>query len=360
MPYKIMGAGLAGLSTAIILARAGHEVKVVEKNESVGKNMAENTQAIRNYNLTQDQMQKFREKGLRIDQVRPIRKIIKYAPSGKKMTTLSEKTPLFYVLKRSLHKDSFDLQLYKQALEEGVEFEFNKKLKYDEADVISANNNLWNMWFYGFEFQDVNVNEQTILFFMDNNYAPAGYLYLIPYGKDELSIACASYVIDAKLPALLKKFLSENNIVKKLTENGTIKNAFSGKVYANVPKTAQRGDKKFIGAAGGFVEAARGFGVRYGIGTGILAAEAICNKTNYDYLWKNEFEAELLKNLKRRFLLEKLTNEEYEKLILGDEIGIREYTKIPEELRDRYEKIEFGAELKKWRERFRVENLVYS
>ena len=137
-----------------------------------------------------------------------------------------------------------------------------------------------------------------------------------------------------------------------------MKNYFTGYAYANVPIRADLGNKKFIGGAAGFVDASRGFGVRYALQSGFLAAKAIIKNENYDVLWKKTFEKELIESLKRRFFLEKLTDEDYEKFIIGKKVNIAEYQKIPKTLFDLWQNIKFTQELNAWQKKFSLEKVL--
>ena len=74
---NVLGAGLAGLSCAIKLAQNGQDVQLFEKNDFIYKNVGENIQAMRNYEKDFDQLEKFREAGLSLDNFNPIYRIIK-------------------------------------------------------------------------------------------------------------------------------------------------------------------------------------------------------------------------------------------------------------------------------------------
>jgi flavin-dependent dehydrogenase len=153
---------------------------------------------------------------------------------------------------------------------------------------------------------------------------------------------------------LFEKFLKDNKVVSGLIQNCYKKTYFGGYSYSNVPKSAKIKDKIFVGSAAGFVEAARGFGVSYGINSGLMAAEAIIENKDYDLLWKSSFEKELLKGLKRRFFFEKLNNSDFEKMVLADKAKISKSTKVPFELVDLFEGIAFNKELAKWNNKFSI------
>lgn len=355
----IIGAGYAGLSAALALNQAGIKSTIYERKFSVGASELENYKAVRNYDMGVDLLDYLKNAGLKVDSsaFHPIHKITKYAPSGKKMTVFSKDKPVFYAVKKATSKDSLDYQLYSQAESEGIPVLFNQNKNLISGDIIAANSIYRNIWAYGYHCVDVNVETDEILFFMDNNYAPNGYIYVIPFKDQGAVIAATSFDLSANLPQLFGNFIAENPIIQNVLEGSTLINKFSGSAYCNVPKTAEFGGKKFVGASAGFVEAARGFGVRYAIQSGLMASKAITEKVDYDSLWKAAFEKDLAEGLKRRFLLEKMSNEEYEKLVIDDKISIQKYDKYPGVFKDWLLSLEYSAKLKDWQSKFDLAKL---
>lgn len=353
---SIAGAGIAGLASAVLLAE-DHKVDVFERNQFIGKAGGEDIEAVRNYGMQQDQFKFFEDHGIKLGGYRPINKIIKFAPSGKKMEVTSDKGPLFYSFKRGAGTEALEYQLFEQAVDKGVMFNFNSRKSLSSVDIVSAGAIFRNIWAYGALFKGVNVNEDTILFFLNNDYCPQGYIYMIPYGKHEIAIAATTYDLSCPLPILFNKFLKENEIISKILEGSVFVHNIAGYAYSNVPESAEVKGIKFVGGSAGFVDAARGYGVKYAIESGIYAAEAIKNNTSYDSLWKTAFEPELVDGLKRRVLIEKLTNEDYEKSIEEEQIKIKKYKKVPTYLMEVYQDIKSEMILNDYRQRYSLQKL---
>ena len=53
----------------------------------------------------------------------------------------------------------------------------------------------------------------------------------------------------------------------------------------------------------------------YALKSGLCAAESILKKQDYDMLWKKDFGQELLDGFKRRALMSKMSNKDYEKVV---------------------------------------------
>jgi flavin-dependent dehydrogenase len=69
--------------------------------------------------------------------------------------------------------------------------------------------------------------------------------------------------------------------------------------------------KYYVGEAGGFQDCLWGFGMRYAMASGFLAAQSLADGTDYDRLWKKEFRRMLETSMINRFLIEGLGHAGY-------------------------------------------------
>jgi flavin-dependent dehydrogenase len=356
MVISIIGSGLAGLSAASVLSNNGYSVNLIERGPSVGELRGQDFQVIRNYGTDINFLNSLLEFGIDIKYKRPISKIVKYAPSGKSMEVVSENGPLFYVIKRGQDEISLDRQLCDSLNKSNVNFEFNRNVGLS-GDIIATGPILRNISGFGYTFTGINVDPEKILLFMDNKYAPNGYIYLAPFGKDSASIAVVSFNLNYNLKMLLDNFIENNEVINKIIVNFKSKEIFSGFAYSNYPETAKIKNQLLVGSAAGFVEAARGFGVKYSIMSGILAAKSIIEKKDYDVLWKESFGNELKESLYRHFLLSSLDNSGYEKLLHNEKVNILQYEKIPSSISKFLTQVKFNAELKKWQTQYSLDKI---
>jgi flavin-dependent dehydrogenase len=98
------------------------------------------------------------------------------------------------------------------------------------------------------------------------------------------------------------------------------------------------------------MDSSKGFGIRYAIITGHLAAKAIIEGDDYDKLWKKEIKNEIERNFKRRLWLNKLTNMDYDEMLkrMGNEVNIEKYLKETRQNK-RHIDLLFPLYLMKWR-----------
>jgi hypothetical protein len=76
--------------------------------------------------------------------------------------------------------------------------------------------------------------------------------------------------------------------------------------------TQVEGNKLYLGESAGFQDALFGFGMRYAMTSGFLAAQSIIRCINYDTLWKAELLPLLRTSLSNRMIYEILGNSGYE------------------------------------------------
>lgn len=129
----VVGAGLAGLCAAINLRRMGHEVRVLERRDGVGGPARDMSTGELTYVMadgTPMEVDKLsRYIGIDIAPAcLPLRSARLYS-FGKRYDTLFPRNVPAVLVERGSRRDSMDMYLYRMAVEEGVEFEFNFPLK---------------------------------------------------------------------------------------------------------------------------------------------------------------------------------------------------------------------------------------
>ena len=82
-----------------------------------------------------------------------------------------------------------------------------------------------------------------------------------------------------------------------------------------LPTTAMRGSRLYVGEAAGFQDCLFGFGMRYGMLSGHLAARALAHGEDYDRLWREAFGRELSVGARNRRLYRLFGNPGYEAMI---------------------------------------------
>ncbi|UCG95711.1 MAG: NAD(P)-binding protein, partial [archaeon] len=283
---SVAGAGISGMTAAINLAKAGFDVKVFEKAESIGGIPA--ICALRNYDLNKDAIEELNACGINLKHFGKIKKVVKFSPNE----SIEEYSSgvIFYVLERGKSENSLESQLYNRALDVGVEFVFGESVPEGNVDIVATGPKRVDIFAYGHIYKNLGFEKNNLHIIYDNLYSPKGYTYIISSGGKCL-ICTVSF--DKKnfkyIPLNFNFLLKKNAGVKKLVGRRNPVKVVRGYGNYGLPRSAKKGGRLYVGESAEFQDASKGFGIRYAILSGYLAAKSIINKEDYDGLWKSEF-----------------------------------------------------------------------
>lgn len=316
---RILGAGISGLTAAINLAKNKKEVTIYEKYHKVGMKIKPNLQLLGNWDTKEDIISYLKGFNIKINYQKKIERIVFYSSDLKTIGEIfADERPVGYTVKRG-GKDSFECYLAKQAKKEGVKIvtNFKKKIK---PDIIATGSKKLDAIGYGGVFKG-RFNEKTATILFDYNYAPCGYAYLLPHSKKIATVAIAMRPW-GNPNNLFQKLIHEHRLFKDKLHDSTLLYNFSGFANFSIPKTAIINDSLLVGESAGFQDYAFGFGMRYAIYSGFLAAKAIVEDKNYNDLWKRAFLYELRKTNRIRYVLDRTDNSFLNQLIrnIGKEV----------------------------------------
>jgi flavin-dependent dehydrogenase len=301
---KILGAGLSGLTAAINLAKAGYPVTVYEKNKTVGFRFNGDIQGLENWSNKKDVVKQFQEMNLEINfDCDPFSWIYLY--DREKTSRLITKTPLFYLIKRGPGKGTFDFGLKEQAQKLGVKIRFNKTMPPEKADINAT----------GPIFKEVPGVDKGIVFdtkhpdtavlAFDDEIAFEGYAYLlITKGKGCL---CTVVMEDTKkvtecFENAKKYFTRKYSLDISRPKNAGGVGSFSLKHHFDVRH--KRHDTLYVGESAGLQDFLWGFGMRYAIESGYLAAKSIIEGKDYQEMAEKAFDKRLKASIVNRYLWE--------------------------------------------------------
>lgn len=316
---KILGAGPAGLTAAINLAKEGYQVTIFEKEKECGMRFNGDFQGIENWSSQVDVLDDLNLMNIKTNfYFDPIRNCEIYDPDLKKREIRFNK-PALYMVRRGDMTESLDLGLKEQALARGVKIVFNKKATQEEADII-AGGPMGPVKIDGIARGIVfdTEMEDTLLLILDDNIAPKGYAYLvIKHGKGCLTTVLFKNFKDAKIyfDRAFERFCKIKSLsITNRKDFGGIGNFFLRKNYED-------NGKLIVGEAAGLQDFLFGFGMRYAITSGYLAAKSIVENTSYDTLIKQQLGTQLRISISNRFLFNLLGNRGYKALLKrGQEI----------------------------------------
>lgn len=304
---KIMGAGLSGLSAAINLVKAGYNVDVFEKRNDCGKRFLGDLEGFENWSSKIDVMHELKEMNIKNNFFySPFKTIV--LSDGKELIKKTFENPVCYLVKRGPIDNSLDQGFKKQALDVGVNIHFNSKVKKEDMNIIASgpaeNKPIGTV--KGIRFES---DSEDIAVALLNNEASSIYSYLLitdghgcicsvnlNTGSEEIN-----RYYEKTYELITKQFDIDMKNVKKVGGVG----CFSLK-----PRLVEKG-KIFTGEAAGLQDLFWGFGMRYAITSGYLAAQSIIENKNYKRLIKQRLSGRLKTSVVNRFLCERFGNRYY-------------------------------------------------
>lgn len=144
---------------------------------------------------------------------------------------------------------------------------------------------------------------------VDDRLAPKGYAYLLANnGRATLATVIYRDFHNEKI-----YFQRALETIQKLVPMA-MRNVREFGGYGNffLRPSAIEGKKIYLGESAGFQDALFGFGMRYAMTSGFLAAQSIIHGTKYDELWKDSFLRLLRTSASNRMIYEFLGNRGYE------------------------------------------------
>ena len=282
---KILGAGPAGLTAAITLARAGRDVIVYERAADVGTHHEGDPEAVENWTLDIDFVDELASWGLTPNfHCAPIYAGTWFGPGFRDEATVRDSHPIFYLVLRGPLPGSLDRGLLSQARDIGVEVRFNCPAEPADVDIVSGGAAHPRAYGVGYNFKTSAPNAACICY--DDRLTPGTFSYLA-FCEGQGAIVAVAFAplrgVKERLPRIVEGFRS------RLEFDMQEPTYFAATVGFNLPQSAQPDGKLYAGEAGGFQDFFAGFGIRMAMTTGYLAARSLLEGLDYDELWRPRF-----------------------------------------------------------------------
>lgn len=304
---EIVGAGPGGLVAAITLAHHGYSVVVHEERSDVGHRFHGDFQGLENWSTEEDVTNLLARMGIKINfPCHPYTEGELY-DSDLQKAVIRSPVPLFYLVRRGNEPETIDYGLKAQALEAGVEFIFGKRVeKLPEGGIIAIGPKVADGIAKGVLFETTLPDMAAAI--ADDRLAPKGYAYLLVHqGRATLATVLFRHFRDER-----QYFNRTLEVFEKLYPlQMKSPREFGGFGNFSIRPTERRGGKLYVGEAAGFQDALFGFGMRYAMTSGYLAARSIIEGLDYESLWKREVLPLLKASFVNRFLFELIGNRGY-------------------------------------------------
>jgi flavin-dependent dehydrogenase len=221
--------------------------------------------------------------------------------------------PFYYLVRRGAAPGTLDVALKQQALASGVDLRFR-----DPADhlpmggVVAHGPRHSDAIAVGYVFE-TDAGDGAFAA-VDDQLAPGGYSYLLVHQGRATLASC-----------LFRDFHNEQQYLdrtleffsSKLRFTMTDQRRFGGFGNFLLPGSAVQGKLLFAGEAAGFQDPLWGFGMRYAMLSGHLAAQAFLSGSpaSYDRLWQERLGRSIRSAVVNRYLYGKLGNRGYRILV---------------------------------------------
>ena len=297
-PVTVVGAGPAGLACAIALARACRRVVVREWHVDVGHRFHGDFQGLENWSDEQDVLEELRSVGIEPTfDCQPVSNGTVFAADGERLRVRGRR-PIYYLVRRGRGNGTLDQALLRQAEDVGVEVRFGDRVSQVEgkavlaggprhADAIAAG------YLFATDMPDGNWLA------LDNRLAPLGYAYLLVHGGRGTVASCmfTGFKQQAEYVERTVAFFRERVGLEMRDPR-----PFGGFANFRLPRTAVHGGHLVIGEQAGFQDALAGFGMRYALRSGLLAARSIIDGMDYTRLWRRQLLPLLRSGVVNRFI----------------------------------------------------------
>ena len=308
-PIHISGAGPAGLTAAITVARLGRRVVVHERQAAVGARFHGDYQGIENWTHDRDVLEEMEGIGIEPTfDAAPFRELVLFGPKGQEHT-LRSTPPLFYLVKRGSAPGTLDTSLAEQAVAHGAELRFSDRVQaLHKGGIVAEGPRATDAIAVGYIFETSAADGAYGV--VSDELAPQGYAYLIVHA------GCGTLAT-----VLFEDFHSERTYLERTLEffksrvgiPMTDARRFGGRANFRRSGAATRGKLLYVGESAGFQDALWGFGMRYAVLSGHLAGRALIDgdPASYERGWEDRFGGLLMASLVNRYILSKVGNTGY-------------------------------------------------
>lgn len=301
---EIVGAGPAGLAAALTIAGQNGRAVVFERNPDVGHRFHGDFQGLENWTSEVDVLEDLSSFGISPTfEYTAFRECVFYDPYGHEHVCRAAQ-PLFYLVRRGPDQDTLDQALKEQALAAGVEIRFNEERRHlPQGGIVTHGPQCVDAISAGYVFETDQADGAFAA--VSDQLAPNGYAYLLVC-KGKGTIASCLFADFHRERIYVERtvdfFREKTGIeIKNPQRFGGFGNLFAS-------SNARKGNMLYAGEAAGFQDALFGFGMRYAMLSGHLAARSLMigRPEDYDRLWRKRLSNTLKLAVVNRVIFERL------------------------------------------------------
>ena len=301
-PITVVGAGPSGLAAAISLARAGRAGVGREWHDTVGHRFHDDFQGLENWSDPRDVLDELRDTGLGTEfDAFPLQEGTVFDPAGAAHHVRGAR-PLCYVIRRGQADGTLDAGLLRVARRAGAEIRFADRVgELEGPGILAGGPRTADGIAVGYVFE--TDMEDGAWLALGNRLAPLGYAYLLVYRGRGTLATCLFTGFKQQSEYLQRTvgFFRERTRLAMRTPR-----PFGGFMNVRLPRHAVQGGHPVVGEQAGFQDALAGFGLRYALRSGVLAARSLLEGDSYETLWRRELRPALNTGVVNRLILNAL------------------------------------------------------
>ncbi|MEE2624837.1 MAG: NAD(P)-binding protein [Candidatus Thermoplasmatota archaeon] len=277
-PIHILGAGLSGLAAATILARAGRDVHVHEIREDSGARFDGDFQGIENWTSGVDFFDEMRDWGLNPSEFKSdVFDVIDLVHPDDVVTQPRTDGVAFRIVQRGTEEHTIDQGLKRMAIDAGAQIHYSSRREPEDCHIVAAGPRESSAVAFGEIFHTDHPNHVT--FQLNDKLAPGAYSYLIIIDGIGLICTClwrqqrkSSRYLNETIAWYEQHYDLNRRSIKRV----------GGKGDFGLPTRYVHEGRYYVGEAGGLQDFMWGFGMRYAITSGVLAAKAVLRESDYE------------------------------------------------------------------------------
>ncbi|MCB9610623.1 MAG: NAD(P)-binding protein [Polyangiaceae bacterium] len=301
--FRVLGGGLAGLATAITLARRGHAVVVLERRSQCGSRFHGDLQCIESWSSEHDTLQQLRQQGLVPDGawVKPMTRATLVAPSGR-LHRISSRRPAGYIVRRGIQPESLDTALKDEALALGVEIQFDATARPEDCHVVATGPRHPTGFVVGAKIEAATDEDRCVMW-VGHPAVPHGYFYLVSSGGQGVVAATVLSSGTGPRPCLRSALAAMESLMPGFVRRCGPQFGGYGQ-FGLRPDYVQHG-ALWVGECAGLQDALWGFGINAALTSGWLAGRALDEGVDYNTLLEQHLLPWVRGSLVNRWLLER-------------------------------------------------------
>ena len=304
----ILGGGLSGLAAAAVLAAAGKEAHVHEMREDSGARFEGDFQGLENWTSKLDLFDQMDEWGLDPGAFKttPFREMDIAGPDDD-ISRITIPTIGFRLVERGTAAHSIDQGFKRTAKAAGAKIHYRARRNREECQIIACGPIETSAFAFGELFRTSYPDYAT--FHLNDKLAPGAYSYMLIVDGVGLICTCL-WRKQRETTRFLNETIAWYERHYPQLDRKPLRRVAGKGGFAIFEKYAA-GNQLFTGEAAGLQDFMWGFGMRYAIHSGVLAAKHCLGELDYNTEVKRQLLQSVHASVVNRFLFNRIGNRGY-------------------------------------------------